>query len=112
MVYFCFQEEVMKNKLYVGNLPYQLTEEELKEAFAKAGKVVSARIVTDAGTGRSKGFAFVEMETEAEAQKAIEIRDGSNLKERTIRVAPARPPRSEGGGNRGSGYRRPSRGER
>jgi len=89
-------EEEMNNKLYVGNLPYRLSEEELKELFDQAGNVVSVRIITDSRTGRSKGFGFVEMESEEEAKKAIEQLDGSDVQGRAMKVAPARPPKNRG----------------
>jgi len=98
----------MAKKLYVGNLPYSLTPEGLKELFASAGDVVSADVISDRMTGRSKGFGFVEMGTEAEAQQAIESLNGRDIEGRTIKVAEARPPRrdrddrgSGGGGGRG-----------
>ena len=81
----------MENKLYVGNLSYKLSEDELKQAFTQAGNVVSARIITDANTGRSKGFGFVEMENQQMAEKAIEILNGQDVGGRAIRVATARP---------------------
>jgi RNA recognition motif-containing protein len=76
----------MKNKLYVGNLPYNMKEEDLMEAFREAGPVQSAKIITDLSTGRSKGFGFVEMETDEGAQKAIEAINGRELDGRSIRV--------------------------
>jgi RNA recognition motif-containing protein len=99
----------MNKKLYVGNLPYNITPEALKELFASAGDVVSVDIVSDRMSGRSKGFGFVEMGTEAEAQQAIETLNGRDVDGRTIKVAEARPPRRDrddrgfggGGGGRG-----------
>jgi RNA recognition motif-containing protein len=88
----------MKNKVYVGNLSYAVSEEELRETFAKIGNVLSVRIITDSVSGRSKGFGFVEMETEDLAQKAIDELNGTDVQGRTMRVAMARPPRSQGGG--------------
>jgi len=76
----------MKNKLYVGNLPYSMKEEDLIDAFKEAGPVQSAKIITDLSTGRSKGFGFVEMETDEGAQKAIEIINGRELNGRSVRV--------------------------
>jgi len=81
----------MNNKLYVGNLPYSLTEEDLKKFFAEAGSVESATIITDKISGRSKGFGFVEMSSEEEVKKAIEIFDGKDLDGRDIVVNEARP---------------------
>jgi RNA recognition motif-containing protein len=86
----------MNNKIYVGNLPYQLSEEELKDLFAQIGNVTSVRVVTDAMSGRSKGFGFVEMENEEQAKKAIDQLDGTEIQGRSIRVAPARPSRDRG----------------
>ena len=77
--------------IYVGNIPYRLTEDELQEAFAAFGQVDSAKIITDRETGQSKGFAFVEMPVQAEAEEAIKQLDGAALKGRNIRVNQARP---------------------
>ena len=100
----------MESKLYVGNLPYSATEEELSTLFGQAGTVTSVAIIKDRETGRSKGFAFVEMSSADEAQKAINILTGHMLGGRDLRVSIARP-REEGGGgggrsfgNRGGGY--------
>jgi RNA recognition motif-containing protein len=92
-------EEQMDNKLYVGNLSYRLTEDELRQSFSQAGTVVSVRIITDANTGRSKGFGFVEMEDQAMAEKAIETLNGADLQGRALKVAKAQPvkPRDRGG---------------
>lgn len=81
----------MAKKLYVGGLSYDTTEEGLKEAFSQAGKVESAVIITDKMSGRSKGFGFVEMSTEKEAEAAIEMLNGKDLDGRVIRVDEARP---------------------
>ena len=81
----------MNNKLYVGNLSYSLTEEDLKKFFAEAGSVESATIITDKISGRSKGFGFVEMSSEEEAKKAVESFDGKELDGRNIVVNVARP---------------------
>lgn len=83
----------MDKKLYVGGISYDTTEEGLKEAFAQAGNVESASIIMDKFTGRSKGFGFVEMSTEEEAQKALEMWNGQDLDGRTLRVDIARPPK-------------------
>lgn len=105
----------MNKKLYVGNLSYETTEGELQKLFAEIGPVVSATIITDKMSGRSKGFGFVEMETEQAAQEAIERLNNSEVNERSIVVNEARPPRersSGGGGRRGDrgGGGRSSRG--
>lgn len=94
----------MAKKLYVGNLSYSTTEEELRGLFEKVGTVVSAVIITDRETGMSKGFGFVEMETDEAAQEAISKLNGTDAKGRTITVSEARPPRERGfGGDRGRG---------
>lgn len=81
----------MALKLYVGGLPYSTTQDALQAAFAQAGTVTSATIITDKMTGRSKGFGFVEMSTEEEAQKAIEMFNGKDFEGRTLTVNEARP---------------------
>ena len=90
----------MAKKLYVGGLSYSTTEDALKELFAQAGAVESATIITDRMSGRSKGFGFVEMSSDEEAQKAIELFNGKELDGRSITVNEARPmearPRREG----------------
>ncbi|MBL7170529.1 MAG: RNA-binding protein [Candidatus Omnitrophica bacterium] len=94
--------------IYVGNLSYDLTEADLQEAFQAFGQVVSASIIKDKFSGRSRGFAFVEMPTEAEAKAAIEGLNDKDLKGRALRVNEARP-RSEGrqgGAGGGGGGRR------
>jgi cold-inducible RNA-binding protein len=99
----------MALKLYVGGLPYSTTDEELKDAFAQAGTVTSATIIIDRASGRSKGFGFVEMSNDAEAQAAIELWNEKEFNGRTLTVnearpLEARPPRRDfngGGGNRG-----------
>ena len=98
-------------KLYVGGLSWGTTEDSLREAFMGAGSVVSAQIIMDRMSGRSKGFGFVEMETEEEAAKAIEMFNGQELDGRKISVSEARPkedrPRTGGfGGGGGGGARR------
>lgn len=80
----------MVKKLYVGGLPYRTTEDELKEAFSVAGTVTSAIIIFDRMSGRSKGFGFVEMSTEEEAQAAIDKMNGTEMGGRTINVSEAR----------------------
>lgn len=81
----------MNNKLFIGSLSYSVDDEQLKEAFAPAGNVVSARVITDRDTGRSKGFGFVEMGSAEEAKKAIDMLDGKEVDGRTIFVSEARP---------------------
>ena len=93
--------------IYVGNLSYDCTEEDLKQAFEAFGQVESVKIITDMYSGRSKGFGFVEMPAQAEAQSAIDGLNGKDMKGRTLNVNVARP-RSEnrrGGGRRGGGRR-------
>jgi RNA recognition motif-containing protein len=98
----------MEAKLYVGNLPYSTTEDKLRELFAKAGTVVSVSVITDRETGRSKGFAFVEMSNQSEAEKAIQMFNGTSVDNRELRVSIARPkeerPAGGYGGSRGGGY--------
>jgi len=91
----------MGKKLYVGNLSYTTSEDQLREFFASAGEVTSATVITDRDTGRSKGFGFVEMSTEAAAQGAIESLNGHSLDGRNVTVAEARPPRTDRGGGGG-----------
>jgi len=95
----------MESKLYVGNLPYNTTEEELRTMFAQAGTVESVEVIKDRDTGNSKGFAFVTMGSQAEAEKAIQLFDGKALGRREIRVNIARPREDRGGGG-GGGYGR------
>ncbi|MBM4263990.1 MAG: RNA-binding protein [Deltaproteobacteria bacterium] len=103
----------MGAKLYVGNLPYSITEDRLQQHFAQHGTVVSARIITDKFTGKSKGFGFVEMSSDQEAGRATTALNGTDFEGRNIVVSEARPqaPRdSREGGGLGGG--RPSRRER
>ncbi len=81
----------MQNKLYVGGIPYSTTQDELRAAFAQAGSVASATIISDKMTGRSRGFGFVEMSSADEANRAIEIWNGKELGGRTLLVSLARP---------------------
>lgn len=83
--------ETMAYKLYVGGLPYSTTEDELRDAFAQAGNVVSSAIIMDKMSGRSRGFGFIEMETESEMQAAIELWNGKELNGRRLTVNEARP---------------------
>jgi RNA recognition motif-containing protein len=95
----------MGTKLYVGGLPYSTTEQQLSELFAQQGSVTSAKVITDKFTGQSRGFGFVEMSTEEEAQKAITALNGTQLDGRTMTVNEAKPQekRSGGGGGYGGG---------
>ena len=94
----------MAKKLYVGNLPYKTTEDDLKNLFGQAGTVDSATVITDRMTGRSKGFGFVEMADDSEAEKAIEMFNGKDMEGRNLTVNEARPmePRRNNGGGFGS----------
>lgn len=98
----------MAKKLYVGGLSYSTTSDALKEAFSAAGNVESAIVITDKMSGRSKGFGFVEMSSDDEAAKAIDMFNGKELDGRTITVNEARPfeprPKREGGFSRGGGF--------
>jgi len=94
----------MGRKLYVGNLPYSITEESLREAFGKCGTVASVALITDRDTGQSKGFGFVEMSSDAEAQAAISQLNGTPLGGRQIKVNEARPKAPGGGGGGRCGY--------
>jgi RNA recognition motif-containing protein len=112
----------MGNKLYVGNLPYSVRDSDLEQSFGQFGSVTSAKVMMERDTGRSKGFGFVEMGSDAEAQAAIEGMNGAPLGGRSLVVNEARPmeprpPRSggfggggggrEGGGGGGGGFRSP-----
>ncbi|HEX5286843.1 MAG TPA: RNA-binding protein [Polaromonas sp.] len=101
----------MGNKLYVGNLPYSVRDEDLQQSFGQFGVVTSAKVMMERDTGRSKGFGFVEMASDAEAQAAINGMNGQPLGGRSVvvneaRPMEARPPRSGGfgGGSGGGGY--------
>ena len=110
----------MSTKLYVGNLAFGTTSEQLQELFAQAGTVQSANVVEDRETGRSRGFAFVEMSTNAEAAAAIDQFNGKEIDGRALKVNEAKPRENRGGGggrnfggggNRGGGgYRGGNRG--
>ncbi len=95
----------MGKKLYVGNLPYSATDQVLMDTFSQCGTVESAKIIIDRDSGRSKGFGFVEMSSDAEAQAAIEKFNGADYDGRALTVNEARPmaPREGGGGGRGFG---------
>jgi len=100
----------MDNKLYVGNLSYSSTEGDIEELFQQAGEVASCQLMLDKFTSRSRGFAFVEMATVEEAQKAVEMFNDYNLQGRNLRVNIARPreerPPRHGGGSFGGGRER------
>ena len=97
----------MGKKLYVGSLSYDVDDAALREAFSEFGTVVSADVITDRDTGRSKGFGFVEMSSDQEAKAAIEAMDGKELEGRPIKVNEARPKKEGGrGGFGGGGVRR------
>lgn len=96
----------MGKKLFVGNVPYNITEDQLKGIFSEAGEVESVAIITDKMTGRPRGFVFVEMKTEEGAKKAVETLHGKNVDGREINVNEARPreERPSGGDYRGNRY--------
>jgi len=110
----------MQTKLYVGNLSYTTSEDQLRDLFAQAGAVTSVALIKDRETGRSKGFAFIEMGSQTEAEKAIQMFNGYSLDDRALKVNAARPPeeRSFGGGGYGNkrggggGYGRDNRNKR
>ncbi len=98
----------MGAKLYVGNLPFKATEDDVRELFAKVGEVASVHLITDPHTGQLKGFGFVEMASEADAVKSIEALNGTVFMERSLTVNEAKPqkprePRGFGGGRGGHG---------
>jgi len=95
-------------RLFVGNISYQMTEDELRDTFGEFGEVSDVHIVTDRETGRSRGFAFVEMGDDGDAEKAIEALNGKDVEGRSLTVNVARPREDRGGGGgggrRGGGY--------
>lgn len=100
----------MAKKLYVGNLAFSVTDDELQQAFASFGNIMSARVVMDRMTGRSKGFGFVEIEDDAQADEAVNKMNGQTIGGRPVRVSEAKPqedrprgPRRDGGGGGGFG---------
>jgi RNA recognition motif-containing protein len=95
------------NKLYVGNLAYGISDRDLERLFAQYGTVRSARVITDRDSGKSKGFAFVEMDSDGEAKAAIDGLNGSELEGRamTVNEARAKEEGGGGGGHRGGGHR-------
>jgi cold-inducible RNA-binding protein len=96
----------MGRKLYVGNLPYEVGETELQELFGRAGSVDSVSVMRDQATGRARGFAFVEMNTDEEAQNAITTLNGTQVGGRNLTVNEARPKAAGGGGGFGGGRSR------
>jgi RNA recognition motif-containing protein len=96
----------MASKLYVGRLSYNTTEDALRTLFEQYGKVISAQIIKDRATNQSKGFGFVEMENDADAQKAIGALDGNEFEGRNIMVNVARPQEDRSGGSRNDFSRR------
>src|SRR3974390_3322946 len=95
----------MNTKLFVGNLSFNTTENDLQDAFAAHGVVTEANLMTDRATGRPRGFAFVPMSSPEEAQKAIEAMNGATLDGRNLTVNEARPREERGGGQRGGNER-------
>ncbi len=95
----------MAKKLYVGNLSYNTHDEDLREAFSKIGEVLSVTLITDQATGRSKGFGFVEMASDEDADKAISTMNGTVFMDRTITVNEARPKTERGRSGFGGGGR-------
>ncbi len=108
MTFFRIIEQTieMAQKLYVGNLPYNVNDDALKDYFAQAGTVQSAMIITDKMSGRSKGFGFVEMSSEEEAKSAIDMFNGKEFEGRTLTVNEARPREERPRGNFGGGQNR------
>jgi RNA recognition motif-containing protein len=102
----------MEAKLYIGNLSYETTEQDLRELFMQAGTVTSVALIKDRDSGRSKGFAFVEMSSQSEVQKAISMFNSYTLNDRQLTVNVARPREEHGGGGFRSqrGGPRPNRG--
>lgn len=94
----------MEVRLYVGNLAFSTTEEEIKALFAQAGTVVDAALIKDRDTGSSKGFAFVTMSSQQEADTAIKMFNGYSLGNRELKVNPARPKEESGFGGRGGSF--------
>ena len=92
----------MGKKLYVGNLPYSVDQQILQDTFSKCGTVESVNVITNRDTGQSKGFAFVEMSSSGEAQKAIQEINGSSLEGRAVTVNEAKPQQKRSGGGRGA----------
>ena len=96
----------MGRKLYVGNLPYSADQQSLTEIFVQCGTVDSVNVITDRDTGRSKGFAFIEMSSDSEAQKAIQELNGTDCDGRPMTVSEAKPQKKRSGGGYGGGRNR------
>jgi cold-inducible RNA-binding protein len=96
----------METKIYVGNLSYETTEDDLRTLFAQAGTVASVALIKDRDTGQSKGFAFIEMSNQSEAEKAIQTFNGYTLSNRPLKVNLARPREERSFGGGGGGYGR------
>jgi RNA recognition motif-containing protein len=96
----------MAKKLYVGNLPYSTTEQDLRDMFSQVGEIADLAVITDRYTGQSKGFAFVEMASDDAAKEAISRFDGQMMDNRQLVVNEARPREDRGGGGGGRGYDR------
>ncbi len=96
----------MSAKIYVGNISFNATEDDIRELFATYGQIESVKLITDPQTGKPRGFGFVEMPSADDARKAIEALNGKNFMERTLSVSEARPqqPRQKSFGNRGGGF--------
>jgi RNA recognition motif-containing protein len=114
-VYISKEPERMNVKLDVGNLAYQTSEDDLRTLFSQAGELASVAIITDRDTGRSKGFAFVEMTNQNDAQKAISMCNGTKINDRELSVTPARPREErtgfgDKGGRPGGGNKHKGRG--
>ncbi|MBT8423743.1 MAG: RNA-binding protein [Silicimonas sp.] len=92
----------MGRKLYVGNLPYSASQDSLQETFSQCGTVDSVNVIMDRDTGQSKGFGFVEMSSDSEAQKAIQELNGKDIDGREIKVNEAKPKAPRGGGGGGN----------
>src|SRR5437879_1219651 len=100
----------MEKRLYVGNLPFDVSEDQLHELFSAHGQVASTKLITDFNTGRSRGFGFVEMSSDDEAQAAIDKMNKTKVGDRELVVNEARPRPERSGGNGSGGYRGGSRG--
>jgi RNA recognition motif-containing protein len=103
------KDSKLSKKLYVGNIPFTVTENDLRDVFERHGAVASVNVITDRETGRPRGFAFVEMDDASAAEEAMRALDGSDLGGRTLRVNEAQDRRGGGGGGggpRGGGYGR------
>lgn len=93
----------MGRKLYVGNVPFKASEDDLRDLFSKAGEVMSAKLITDAATGRARGFGFIEMGSDEDAQKAISMFNGTSFMDRNIIVSEAKPQEKRERGSRERG---------